>query len=328
VLPHLSAAQIATVDAQLAAVPALGHLDDRELLTVLDRCASALTGLHGYEVLAALLRDHSTTVSLAAVALAAAQLARLEGVADDDLAAAYPGTLALTPPKIARTVERSNLAAADPAVALDEGALNPREALRLRVRWVHELSARAALELGARLAERGVLDDTEDVRHVAHTDLRRAVESDRRRPLRIDPTVDGPVLPAEFRLAPDRSIVDIGATRGEYGARGLPASAGRAEGIAWDGHGERPTPAVLVVRTLDPRLASVLPDCVAIVAETGNVLSHLAILAREYRVPAVVAFTGAVDAFVSGTHLSVDGGTGRVTIAAAAPDFTPSGAHA
>ena len=49
---------------------------------------------------------------------------------------------------------------------------------------------------------------------------------------------------------------------------------------------------VLVVRTLDPALAGVLPTVAGLVAETGSPLSHLAILAREYQVPAVVGLAG------------------------------------
>jgi phosphohistidine swiveling domain-containing protein len=82
---------------------------------------------------------------------------------------------------------------------------------------------------------------------------------------------------------------------------------------------------VLVVRTLDPGLAPLLPGLAGLVAETGSVLSHLAILAREFGVPTAVGIEGAVTRFPAGTTLAVDGTTGDVTIvgddgaAAAAP---------
>ncbi|WP_324277682.1 PEP-utilizing enzyme [Blastococcus brunescens] len=69
---------------------------------------------------------------------------------------------------------------------------------------------------------------------------------------------------------------------------------------------------MLVVRTLDPSLAPVLPRLAGLVAETGSVLAHLAILARESGVPTVVGFAGAMDAFAEGTVLRVDGATGAV----------------
>ena len=70
---------------------------------------------------------------------------------------------------------------------------------------------------------------------------------------------------------------------------------------------------VLVVRTLDPGLAALLPGLGGLVAETGSVLSHLAILAREYGVPTVVGLTDATSKFSPGTWVVVDGSTGEVS---------------
>ena len=47
-------------------------------------------------------------------------------------------------------------------------------------------------------------------------------------------------------------------------------------------------------------------------AETGSVLAHLAILARESGVPTVVGFSGALEQFPPGTIVRVDGDTGTV----------------
>jgi rifampicin phosphotransferase len=77
---------------------------------------------------------------------------------------------------------------------------------------------------------------------------------------------------------------------------------------------QRPAPGdVLVVRTLDPGLAGVLPTLGGLIAATGSVLSHLAILAREYGVPTVVGLAGAADRFAAGTWVLIDGSTGEVT---------------
>jgi pyruvate,water dikinase len=71
---------------------------------------------------------------------------------------------------------------------------------------------------------------------------------------------------------------------------------------------------VLVVRTLSPSLAAHLPVVAGIVSETGRVLSHLAILAREYHVPTVVAVHDALHRFPEGIQLLVDGDTGEVVV--------------
>ncbi|EPH44969.1 putative phosphoenolpyruvate synthase [Streptomyces aurantiacus JA 4570] len=120
---------------------------------------------------------------------------------------------------------------------------------------------------------------------------------------------------------------------GRSGAAGAGQGAGGGfgSGTAWHGAGERPRCPVLVVRTLDPSLAPLLPALAALVAETGSVLSHLAVLAREYDVPTAVGVPDAVERFPEGTRMSVDGGTGavdeiRVTALAEATERVTEGA--
>ncbi|MEV0500764.1 PEP-utilizing enzyme [Streptomyces spectabilis] len=87
--------------------------------------------------------------------------------------------------------------------------------------------------------------------------------------------------------------------------------------------------ATLVVRALDPALAPLLPGLTGLVAETGSVLSHLAVLAREYQVPTAVGVPDALARFPAGTRLTVDGGTGAVEVvrmaAVGAPPAAPRG---
>jgi pyruvate,water dikinase len=122
----------------------------------------------------------------------------------------------------------------------------------------------------------------------------------------------GPPLPAAFRLTATGAVVPLHAgTHG--GPAGLGAGGGRGEGVVHGGD-DLPEPgAILVVRTLDPGLAPLLPRLGGLVAETGSVLSHLAILARELGVPTVVGVPDAVTRFPAGTHVVVDGTAGEVT---------------
>jgi pyruvate,water dikinase len=73
---------------------------------------------------------------------------------------------------------------------------------------------------------------------------------------------------------------------------------------------------VLVVGNLEPALAGVLPGLAGLVAETGSVLSHLAITARELGVPTVVGVADALGRFPPGTEVVVDGTTGAVEVQA------------
>ena len=74
---------------------------------------------------------------------------------------------------------------------------------------------------------------------------------------------------------------------------------------------EVPPGVVLVVPHLDPRLAPVIPRLAGLIAETGNPLSHLAILAREHRVPVVVGFAGASEALAAGDVVELVGADGE-----------------
>ncbi|MDN0194909.1 PEP/pyruvate-binding domain-containing protein [Streptomyces sp. S.PNR 29] len=186
-------------------------------------------------------------------------------------------------------------------------ALPPREALRLRIRWVHELQVRLVREAARR---HGV--DAQRAGMLRWPELL-AVLGGGALPAGLDervPAVASPPLPDAFRLADGGVVVAERTGRTRDGARGV--SGGRAVGIAWDGTGHRPADAVLVVRTLDPALAPLLPGLTGLVAQTGSPLSHLAVLARECGVPAVVGATNAVRRFPPGTRLTLDGSTGQV----------------
>jgi phosphohistidine swiveling domain-containing protein len=100
---------------------------------------------------------------------------------------------------------------------------------------------------------------------------------------------------------------------------GTGAGGGRAVGLVE--HGARPTPgSVLVVDTLDPRLAPVLTGLAGLVAATGSPLSHLAILAREHGVATVVGVEDALRRFPPGSEVLVDGSSGEVSLLSPAPE--------
>ncbi|HZD23895.1 MAG TPA: PEP-utilizing enzyme [Acidimicrobiia bacterium] len=71
---------------------------------------------------------------------------------------------------------------------------------------------------------------------------------------------------------------------------------------------------VLVARMTTPAYNLVLPLLGAVVTDTGGVLSHAAIVAREYQMPAVVATGTATASIPDGSVITVDGDRGVVTI--------------
>src|SRR5207237_3121631 len=99
--------------------------------------------------------------------------------------------------------------------------------------------------------------------------------------------------------------------------QGVPLSAGVAEGPALVLHeaGNIDPPAepyVLVCPSTDPAWVPLFVNAKALVMETGGVLSHGAIVAREFGLPAVGGLLGIMRELKSGQRVRVDGTAGVV----------------
>jgi phosphohistidine swiveling domain-containing protein len=71
---------------------------------------------------------------------------------------------------------------------------------------------------------------------------------------------------------------------------------------------------VLVTKSTTTAFNIVLPLLGAIVTDRGGLLSHAAIVAREYGIPAVVGCTDATSVLPDGGRVRVDGGTGEASV--------------
>jgi phosphohistidine swiveling domain-containing protein len=310
-LPGIVTAIVRRIDEELEGVPEPAELMNEQLLSVVHRSRSFLNSLNGYEVLTGLLGDKTDgSATGAEVALRALMLGRSEGFDDGRILAAHPEVLALTPPAIADRLDLPGTSTVGTELARSVDDLGPREALRLRIRWVQELAARCTWELGRRMIPAGRLATAPQVRLLSLEELENMVVGGRvPEDLHLRSMPDGPPLPAAFRLTSDGVPVPVQTTMNGSGARG----AGGGRGIGRVHQGTDPASGdVLVVSILDPSLAPLLPNLGGLVAETGNVLSHLAILAREFGVPTVVGSQGARDRFPEGSVIVVDGTSGDV----------------
>jgi pyruvate,water dikinase len=70
---------------------------------------------------------------------------------------------------------------------------------------------------------------------------------------------------------------------------------------------------VLVIPYSDVGWMPLFTKAGAVVAESGGILSHCSIIAREYGIPAVVSVTGACQ-LTDDTPLTVDGGQGEIIV--------------
>ena len=314
-LPGLAKDLQRRVDDELESIGPLSAISDSELVTLLDRSRRMLVSLHGHEALAGMLmRPGATAATAASTALRALADARRFDVPEDQIVSLYPEVLALSSPSIGRDQQ---LPPAPPQMSSPEDADDvlaaAREALRFEARLVQELSARAAVELGRRAVLAGTLSTAQDVKWLRLDEIE-ALVAGRLIPLDVSATqVMEEPLPSAFRLSPSGAIVPERSIKPKSSG-GQGAGGGRASGpVRSSADGLNPGD-ILVTRTLDPQLAGVLPILGGLVAETGSVLSHLAILAREFGVPTVVSVPNALERFPAGSTIFVDGVEGEVSV--------------
>ena len=100
--------------------------------------------------------------------------------------------------------------------------------------------------------------------------------------------------------------------------RGLGASSGRAIAKALliagkiDHPEQLPPGRILVAPSITPDWLPLLQRAAGVVAEQGGMTSHIAIIARELGIPAVVGVTGATDAIKTGDFVMIDGDLGEI----------------
>jgi phosphohistidine swiveling domain-containing protein len=215
------------------------------------------------------------------------------------------------------------------------------------------LARYALLELGRRLSAKGSIADRDDVFFLEFEEAREALRRggewrprvSQRREERIwveaHPGPDsygknpGPPpsfasLPSEARFVSesvlwyvDRIMAQDHSAReqaDEKELHGLAASPGRYVGpvrvvMNESEFGKIQPGDVLVCPITSPVWSILFPSIGALVTDTGGILSHPAIISREYRVPAVVATGNATQLLRDGQMVTVDGTSGRINIA-------------
>jgi pyruvate,water dikinase len=209
------------------------------------------------------------------------------------------------------------------------------------------LGRRTLRRVGAALVADGRLDDADDVFFVDPVDLR-AVLAGEQRDLRALAGANRHEFEREVgRRAVPRLLVSDGET--VYGPAathtaqrpgvlvGTAVSPGVHEGVVRvldSPVGAELQPGeVLVAASTDPGWTPLFLLAGALVMEVGGVVSHGAVVAREYGLPAVATVAGATSRLRTGQRVRVDGGDGTVTLldpaepAAQAIPMTPTGAH-
>lgn len=196
------------------------------------------------------------------------------------------------------------------------------------------------MNLARRLVTRGALDDANDIFFLTLDEVRAAV-GDPARPWRriadankaelarcqkLTPPQYLGVPPSVSKAPPDLQIVmkhlrgyGVVLSEDERRVNGVAASKGVHRGIARvikgldEAHRLQPGD-ILVCRTTAPPWTSLFSIAGGVVSDAGGLLSHTAICAREYGIPAVVATQVGTQRIPDGARVTIDGEKGFVVI--------------
>lgn len=208
---------------------------------------------------------------------------------------------------------------------------NAKSGMAAGVAMVHQV----CLELGRRFVDRGTLASRDDIFHLSFLEVEasldglwvgagiRTLVADRRARLathasqKLPGVIEGPAAtaPATTSTAPDRVPPDAFGGRAWEGLAAAPGAAGGPACVLSSPHeADRMQQGdVLVAPSTDPGWTPLFLRASAIVMETGGYLSHGAVVAREFGIPAVVNVRDAMEEIRDGDQLAVDGDRGVVT---------------
>ncbi|WP_419997378.1 PEP/pyruvate-binding domain-containing protein [Streptomyces boninensis] len=194
--------------------------------------------------------------------------------------------------------------------------------------------------VGEHLVEQGVLERPEDIFYVSLEQARAGLRGTDLRPLvtrhreAYDRELRRKHIPRVL-LSDGTDAEALGAasaarevTAEAGGLAGTPASAGTVTGTARVVHepvGVHLNPGeILVCPSTDPGWTPLFLTAGGLVMEMGGAISHGAVVAREYGIPAVVGVARATELIKDGATITVDGAAGTVTPSATPPAAAPS----
>lgn len=187
-----------------------------------------------------------------------------------------------------------------------------------------DLIKQAILQEGADLAAEGLLEDPEDVFWLSLQEIKEVLETRRLDRDLINRRKEK--FRRDEKLTPPRAITSEGeiivskpGAHAPPGAlAGSPVSAGKAEGrarvILKLAEAKMEKGDILVAPYTDPAWTPLFPLAAGLVTEVGGLMTHGAVVAREYGIPAVVGVENATRQIHDGQKIRVDGTRGFVEI--------------
>ncbi|HSV42058.1 MAG TPA: PEP-utilizing enzyme, partial [Methanomassiliicoccales archaeon] len=200
-----------------------------------------------------------------------------------------------------------------------------RENQRFYLDHILDMWRRLFMEYGRRFQQRGILVTKDDIFFLSkeeifdigagkEVDARRLVEQRRRE---FERSKD--ILPPKF-LRGNIEFDDTVMWQGDVlQITGTSASPGTFTGLvrvvgSIEHLSEVRQDEILVTSNTDPGWTAVFSKIGGLITETGGILSHGAVVSREYRIPAVTAVKGATKIFKTGQRITLDGNEGTIYV--------------
>lgn len=216
----------------------------------------------------------------------------------------------------------------------------------------HQRMRVVALEIGKKFVEMDILNEKEDILHLTYKQIKKLgtnsegfdpmpiIEKRKKELEEAEEKVPAPFIGTatewslneepykqgvwgwnEDKLERSLKRIEKGLTKDlEEGViKGVPASPGSAEGVARivkspEEFDKVEDGAVMFCDTTNPAWVSVFPKLEAVVTNSGGVLSHPAIVSREFGIPCVVGTETGTHQIEDGQKVKVNGNTGEIEV--------------
>ena len=191
-------------------------------------------------------------------------------------------------------------------------------------RWTYR-NRKVYLEIGKILKQKGILKEIDDIFFLHRREIKKLLEQSDLDFSSLIKMRRDEFFKYEYTIPPkflhgSREFDDVFRyDQDSFSFRGIPASQGiltskiriinKIEDISTVGIGE-----ILVVPKTDPGWTPVFSKIGGLITETGGILSHGAVVSREYGVPSVTNITNACQLFKTGQVVTINGYNGTVII--------------
>lgn len=208
--------------------------------------------------------------------------------------------------------------------------ISSRERVRLKQAHMYFHFKQICKEIGTSLSNRNIINECEDVFFLEHEEISRILGNEQQNPqylksligLRKEKMNDATECPENlynFEGEYSTAFVNLDLTQEDSLMKGLPACGGKikARAVVLESIHEIEQLRkgdILITKQTDPGWICAFPIIGGLVVERGGMLSHGAIVAREFGIPAVVGVKNITQMIKTGDIIEVDGDNGVINV--------------